>query len=112
MVFMFGKTAAHMKDSTKMIRNMGSASTNGPMVAFSKANGLTASEKAKEKLSARTDSREKGCGVTISAGTGLAKIPNPIRRQTMRSKSTSIIRKCRRSENAGQAGRSSNDRYL
>lgn len=49
MVFMFGKTAAVMKDSTKMIRNMGSASTNGPMVAFSKANGLTASEKAKAK---------------------------------------------------------------
>lgn len=46
---MFGRTAAAMKDSTKMIRNMGSASTNGPMVASSKANGPTASEKAKAR---------------------------------------------------------------
>ena len=46
---MFGKTVAAMKDSTKTIRNMGSASTNGPMVASSKANGLTGSEKAKAR---------------------------------------------------------------
>lgn len=49
MVFMFGRTVAAMKDSTKTIRNMGSASTNGQMVASSKANGPTGSDKAKAR---------------------------------------------------------------
>lgn len=49
MGFIFGKTAAVMKDSTKTIRNMVSGSTNGQMDVSLKVNGRTVNEKARGK---------------------------------------------------------------